>query len=269
MNGSILMNESIPDTTRTERMVGKIISELLGVETALSPFESLVDYGGDSLVALALTKRLLERSACPCPWPEDGVVTGPLAVTHALRAANVRQYSAHLDASGYVSANGLSDCLPATDGSGCTPHALRDDAKRGCVDLVRAAIESGASAEAGRETMLTALHLAAAKGQGAVARLLLESSASPNAKSPFYQQTPLHLCAYFGHADLVDLLVTHGGAVRCRNKLRQTALHTAARGGHCAVIEALLQRGAGADLAAFDKWQRQPLHWAGTQSRRY
>jgi hypothetical protein len=248
-------------STDTERMIGQLLGQLLGLENALSPLDRLVDYGGDSLVALALTKRLLERSASPFPWPEDGVVSGPLAVTHALVSANVREYAAHLDASGYVSA----DCLPAIDciGRKEVPGGLLDAARRGDVDLVRAVIDSGASAEAGRETMLTPLHLAAANGQDAVVLLLLANNASPNAKSPFYTQTPLHLCAYFGHADIVDLLVTHGGAVRCRDKLRQTALHSAARGGHCAAVEVLLQRGAGADLAAFDKWQRQPLHWAG------
>ena len=61
--------------------------------------------------------------------------------------------------------------------------------------------------------------------------------------------TPLHLAAFFGHADAVRLLLEAGADIQAvsRNSLRNTPLHAAAAGSHAAVVRLLLDRGARAD----------------------
>jgi len=57
--------------------------------------------------------------------------------------------------------------------------------------------------------------------------------------------TPLHVAAYWGRPDVVDLLVSHGADVTRVNHWGQTALHLAVASGHADVAGRLL--GAGAD----------------------
>jgi len=58
--------------------------------------------------------------------------------------------------------------------------------------------------------------------------------------------TPLHLAAFFGQLEAVDLLLRAGADVRAvsRNSLKNTALHAATAGKHSAVALRLLEAGA-------------------------
>jgi ankyrin repeat protein len=74
--------------------------------------------------------------------------------------------------------------------------------------------------------------------------------------------TPLHLAAYFGWDDTVQLLLVRGANVRAvaQNALRVQPLHSALAGGHVGVAELLVE--AGADVNARQGGGWTPLHAA-------
>ena len=74
--------------------------------------------------------------------------------------------------------------------------------------------------------------------------------------------TPLHLAAFFGHADAVRLLLDRGAPVGAvaENPMRVQPLHSAAAGGDTACVRLLVD--AGADVNARQEGGFVPLHAA-------
>ena len=74
--------------------------------------------------------------------------------------------------------------------------------------------------------------------------------------------TLLHLAAFFGRAEVVDLLLARGADVAAvaDNPMRVRPLHSAAAAGQSAVVEALLRAGADPDAQQEGGWT--PLHSA-------
>jgi len=68
--------------------------------------------------------------------------------------------------------------------------------------------------------------------------------------------TPLHLAAFFGHAELAKGLLNRGAAVdsRSNNAMENTPLHAAAAGGNANLVELLLDRGADANARQHGGW---------------
>jgi ankyrin repeat protein len=64
--------------------------------------------------------------------------------------------------------------------------------------------------------------------------------------------TPLHLAAFFGHAETAGMLIDRGAdvAARSRNEIGNTPLHAAIAGGRGAVAELLVERGADVNAVA-------------------
>ncbi|XP_049776943.1 oxysterol-binding protein-related protein 1-like [Schistocerca cancellata] len=60
--------------------------------------------------------------------------------------------------------------------------------------------------------------------------------------------TPLHLSTYFGHKDVVELLLTHGADINAVNDVGDTALHKAAFTGREDIVVLLLQNNAKVDV---------------------
>lgn len=63
--------------------------------------------------------------------------------------------------------------------------------------------------------------------------------------------TPLHLAAFFGHAELAHALIGEGAKMEARssNAMKNTPLHAAAAGGQAALVELLLKHGADANAS--------------------
>jgi ankyrin repeat protein len=78
----------------------------------------------------------------------------------------------------------------------------------------------------------------------------LRRTASPDAINTHAYDgwTPLHLAAFFGHRDAVQLLLERGAAVHAvsRNSMGNTPLHAATAGRHSDVALLLLEHGASA-----------------------
>jgi ankyrin repeat protein len=105
----------------------------------------------------------------------------------------------------------------------------------------------------------TALHLVAwdeketvtREGKEAVARLLLDRGADPNAKDP-YGYTALHMAVVRGKAVLVQLLLERGADFDTKQHKGQTALCMAAHMGEKAVVQLLVNKGANIHVADDD-----------------
>jgi ankyrin repeat protein len=136
----------------------------------------------------------------------------------------------------------------------------------GMLDLVTGALESDpALAHAFSTAGSTALHRSCYWGQNAVASLLLEHGADPNAvtRDNFLQIAPLGCAVATPDVpnpsdredvvlDLVKLLISSGAVVNARRRDGLTALHSAAYRGHLRVIETLLVHGADPGIRGYD-----------------
>lgn len=97
----------------------------------------------------------------------------------------------------------------------------------------------------------TPLHLAAFFGQAELANVLIERGANVNARSTnSMKNTPLHAAAAGGAVALIELLLKRGAAVNATQEGGWTALHAAAQSGNRAIVEALLAHGADVNLRA-------------------
>ena len=111
-----------------------------------------------------------------------------------------------------------------------------------------------------------AIHDAAEKGDIAkVKSLLAEKSERVSAKNR-YGETPLHMAAFRGHKDIVELLIAKGANVNAKEKNSATALHFAAQEGHKDIVELLIAKGA--DVNAKTIKGQTPLHFAARMATR-
>jgi uncharacterized protein len=81
--------------------------------------------------------------------------------------------------------------------------------------------------------------------------------------------TALHLAAFFGHEEAVEILLRHGaevGAVARHAELQVAPLHSAAAGGHARIVSVLLEHGA--DPNARQGGGYTPLHAAAQNGDR-
>jgi hypothetical protein len=108
----------------------------------------------------------------------------------------------------------------------------------GNLPAARMLIDAGASREMIYESG-TLLHLAAARGDVNMARLLLERFAGIADEMDDTRSTPLHLAALAGHAEMVTFLIDAGFDPARKNADNRTALYLAQKKSHPDVIEIL------------------------------
>jgi len=102
----------------------------------------------------------------------------------------------------------------------------------------------------------TPLAIAVRDGRSELARLLLEAGADPNQPIGLMRGTSIHEASYFGHRDVLDVLLDGTGrATQAGPALGEqgpynglTALHDAVWQGHMGAVQALTKAGAPLDL---------------------
>ena len=162
------------------------------------------------------------------------------------------------------------------------------------LDIIAILLRTGASVNSIPEgAQYAPLHIAARKGNTAMAAILLINSANPNCQTKYDKKTALHIAALEGHNEMVRLLVDnqadvnmgdiYGGSplhIACRMGRQNivetllshhadidgydnegwTGLHLAAEAGHEHIVKLLLE--ANANINSQSKYGRTSLHWA-------
>ncbi|MDH4391505.1 MAG: ankyrin repeat domain-containing protein [Aquabacterium sp.] len=135
---------------------------------------------------------------------------------------------------------------PAADGNATDPagsHALVLAAAAGQDAVLRALLQRGADIERRGDNGFTALGAAAFWGHRSAVRLLLRAGADPT-RLGATGQTALHLASTAGHAGVVGALLQAGVPTDLLNAQRETALDLAAAANQAGVMDLLIQGGA-------------------------
>lgn len=173
----------------------------------------------------------------------------------------------------------------------CRYTLLMHAAEGNAVDVIKVLINLGFDVNAINDKGNTALHCAAAYGQGNAIRELLKAKAKANIKNLF-EQIPLHLAAnsscllanellankpdlmilddndwsalhraaYYNQADVIKLFVTKGGNINIRTKkLDSTPLHLACKWGNLKAVIALVENKADLNVTQFGDIATTPL----------
>ena len=170
---------------------------------------------------------------------------------------------------------------PSEATGGRTP--LHMAAVNGCAAVVRLLLEKGADKEArsfGEQALggqavggpalggqlggRTPLHLAAERGHGQVADLLVRGGANLEAKDD-NGRTPLHLAAENGQLNVAALLVNAGANQEAEEHSGWTPLYWAATRGNLAIADLLVKSARANTTAKRSKMGETPLHWAAKE----
>jgi ankyrin repeat protein len=127
-------------------------------------------------------------------------------------------------------------------------HALVLAAAAGQVAVVRALLQQGADIERRSDAGFTALGAAAFHGHLACVRLLLRAGADP-ARLGATGQTALHLAGASGQVAVLDALLRAGVPIDLLNAQRETALDVAGAANQSAAMDLLIQGGADLTMA--------------------
>uniref|UniRef100_A0A8B9FXG7 Uncharacterized protein n=1 Tax=Amazona collaria TaxID=241587 RepID=A0A8B9FXG7_9PSIT len=92
----------------------------------------------------------------------------------------------------------------------------------------------------------TPLHISARLGKADIVQQLLQQGASPNAATTS-GYTPLHLSAREGHEDVASVLLDHGASLSIITK-GIAPVHLASQDGHVDMVSLLLTRNANVNL---------------------
>ncbi len=137
------------------------------------------------------------------------------------------------------------------------PPAMGDIAVHGSVGMVKQALDAGLDPNAldfgDRPALLRCLAEGDTPGMAGKVDLLLRAGADPNG-SDRTGNTAVHYAAARGQGDLIETLVSYGADVNLRNRDAQTPLHTA----HPSCVLPLLQLAG--DPHAKDAAGETPLH---------
>lgn len=133
----------------------------------------------------------------------------------------------------------MSNVLPS--------EALLSGVSQGRLEVVQKALVEGADPEFSR-TELTALVMAAERGDADIVQALLDGGASPN-RGNRARWSPLHAAARSGREDVIRVLVPAMLLPNTRDNDGDTALHAAVAANQAGAVQVLLDMGLDANLA--------------------
>jgi len=135
-------------------------------------------------------------------------------------------------------------------------------------DSARVCLQYGAKNDPHPDFGDTALHLATDFGNYDVAAIILSAAAQSEADHMIAnltneeKKTPLHVAAFRGYLELIELLLHHGATIETKDELDQTALHVCSAAGHRECLAALLDQGGDHLLEYPDLGGNTALHHA-------
>lgn len=115
------------------------------------------------------------------------------------------------------------------------------------LDTARSLLNAGANPNATfkdgypRNFMVSAIHFASREDCVDGIRLLLDSGSDPNLRATEWDQTPLHVAAYFGNIKVVRLLLSAGANPRVKDSKGRSPAALAAKGGHARIVDLLAE----------------------------
>ena len=124
----------------------------------------------------------------------------------------------------------------ASEEYGRTPMELA--VRKGNAEALQLLIDAGADTQMNYEDG-TLLHVAAERGHIAAARLLIETYPYMLSAEDDRRNTPLHIAANAGYAEMVTFLIDSGANPALKNKENRTPLYLAQKQSHPDVIEIL------------------------------
>ena len=139
-------------------------------------------------------------------------------------------------------------------------ESLHEAASSNDAEALATLLEKGAPTEELDENGMTALHVAAYLGHTEALDVLGTAGAALEARTEQGAMTPLHWAAGQGQADAVRTLLRLGANLEATDSGKRTSLHFAASRGFLDVIEALVA--AGARLEALTERKVTPLQMA-------
>ena len=145
---------------------------------------------------------------------------------------------------------------------GSKQNDMIDAAKQGRIEKVNTLLNDKSVDINGKSSGgLTALHCASIEGHRNISELLLDRGADIEARTPYWDDTPLIRACARGHESIVELLLNRGADVHAVNKKRDDALRHATLYGCDGVVKLLLDYGANANACTVkNNWI--PLHEA-------
>ena len=96
----------------------------------------------------------------------------------------------------------------------------------------------------------TSIHDAAVDGHIEIVKQHIAAGTDVNAKFSKQGWTPLNMGAWFGHKEIVELLLANGAGVNIKNNEGKTPLYFAAQMGHKEIVELLIAKGANLNAKA-------------------
>lgn len=173
----------------------------------------------------------------------------------AIDAGAVQELARLLD--GRDSVDGVCDeaSAPVKRGDSATARTdtpLARAARRGLPSAARLLLEAGAAVDLGKTgSGVTALFIAVYYGHAEVVSLLILAGAAVNQTLPT-GATPLHYAVHEARSEVVNLLLLAGADVNQATADGATPLFAAAFQGHADVVKSLLEAGATVDRAMAD-----------------
>lgn len=118
----------------------------------------------------------------------------------------------------------------------------------GLIALAAALLLTGCASASNKTTLNKMLNQAAQAGDTARVQQMLDQGADVNKEVPPYSFTPLMCAAWYGNANVVELLLGKGVNINAQNQMGWTALMQAAFAGRTECVKVLLAHNASLEV---------------------